>query len=369
MSAAVGTEIPFNALGRATAAVRPALDAAIARVVDSGWYVLGPEHDAFEAELAAYVGVHEAIGVGNGTDALQLALTALGVDRGDAVLTAANAGGYASTAARSIGAVPVYADVDASSLLLTVATLEDAITHLDAAPKAVVVTHLFGMMAEVASIVEWAHARGIAVVEDCAQALGARTDGRMAGSVADVATASFYPTKNLGALGDGGAVLTSRPELAVAARELRQYGWESKYRASRPAGRNSRLDELQAAILRVKLPLLDGWNERRRELHSRFQAAAPSSVRFVHSATERFTAHLCVVEVDDRAGARDLLVDRGVRTDVHYPIPDHLQPLVAGEAPALPVTERAADHILSLPLFPELTEQEIDRVCAALEEL
>ncbi len=369
MSAAVGTEIPFNALSRATAAIREQLDDAIARVVDSGWYVLGPEHDAFETELAAYVGVDHAMGVGNGTDALQLALTALGVTAGDQVLTAANAGGYTSTAARSIGADAVYADVDPDSLLLTVDTLEAAVAA-GVAPTAVVVTHLYGTMAEIEHIVAWAHDRQIAVVEDCAQSLGARTGERMAGSVADIATASFYPTKNLGALGDAGAVLTANPELATAVRELRQYGWESKYRTSRPAGRNSRLDELQAAILRVKLPLLDGWNERRREIHARYEAAASGSVRLVNRATECFTGHLAVIEVDDRGTAQAVLAGHGIRFDVHYPIPDHQQPLLAERpARALPVTERAAGRILSVPLFPELTEAEIERVCTALGEI
>jgi dTDP-4-amino-4,6-dideoxygalactose transaminase len=370
MSAVVGTEIPFNALGRATAALRPQLDEAIARVLDSGWYVLGPEHDAFEAELAAYVGVEHAVGVGNGTDALQLALSALGVGAGDFVLTAANAGGYTSTAVRALGAVPIYADVDEASLLLTVETVDAAIAAADVAPKVVVVTHLFGAMAPVEAIVDWSRERGILVIEDCAQSLGARRAGRMAGSLADAATVSFYPTKNLGGLGDGGAVLTPRAETATALRQLRQYGWQSKYRAVTPAGRNSRLDEVQAAVLRVKLPFLDEWNARRREIHSRYAAAAPDSVRVVNVSSESYSGHLAVIEVADREAAQRALAERGIRTDVHYPIPDHLQPVAAGAgAPALPVTEYAAGHILSLPLFPELSEPEIDRICSALGEL
>lgn len=338
------------------------------RVLDSGWYVLGPEHDAFEAELAAYLGAPTAVGVGNGTDALQLAMLALGVNLGDAVLTAANAGGYASTAARSIGARPVYADVDPSTLLLTAATLDDAVRGLDGDPAVIVVTHLYGMAAEMPSIVAWAEARGIPLIEDCAQSLGARVDGRRAGTFGDAATFSFYPTKNLGAIGDGGAVVARDALVADRVRSLRQYGWESKYRATTPGGRNSRLDELQAAILRVRLDGLDALNARRREIHARYAAALTlPGVRFVHSSSDAYVAHLAVLEADDRDLLRQRLDADGIRTDIHYPIPDHRQPIATQEPlPTLPVTERAAGRILSIPLFPELNETEISRVESAL---
>jgi aminotransferase EvaB len=363
--------VPFNDLGRGTTLIRESIDEAISRVVSSGWYVLGPEHDAFEKELAAYVGVAHAIGVGNGTDALQLALTGLGVGPGDAVLTAANAGGYTSTAARSIGAVPVFADVDAASMLLTVETIAEAVAALDTPPKVIVVTHLFGTAADIASIVEWSHSRGIAVLEDCAQSLGAMAGDVRAGSVADVSTTSFYPTKNLGALGDGGAILTSDDDLARTLRQLRQYGWSSKYQTTVQGGRNSRLDELQAAVLRAKLTMLDGWNTRRREIHSRYEAAVSDGARMVNTSTPAYVGHLAVVEVADRDLAKRVFEEHGIRTDVHYPIPDHLQPIAAGAAlaSALTVTERAAQHIISVPLFPELTDDEIERTCVALSEL
>jgi len=350
--------------------MRAELDAAIGRVVSSGWYVLGPEHDAFQAELADYLGVAHAVGVANGTDALQLALAGLGVVAGDRVLTAANAGGYTSTAVRALGAEPVYADVDESRLLLTVETVSAAVEAMDADPRVIVVTHLFGAAADIQSICVWAHARGIRVIEDCAQSLGARAGGVMAGSVADAATLSFYPTKNLGALGDGGAVVTSDESVAIAVRELRQYGWQSKYRATRQGGRNSRLDELQAAVLRAKLPRLAGWNDRRRDIHRRYEDSASSGVRFVNTVGDHFVGHLAVVQVDDRDAARAVFARHGVTTDVHYPIPDHLQPVaLGGSQVALPVTERAAERILSLPLFPELTEAEIERVCSAIAEV
>jgi aminotransferase EvaB len=364
----VSRPVPFNDLGRGTAGLRAELLDAVTRVLDSGWYVLGPEHDAFEAELADYLGAPTVVGVANGTDALQLAMLALGVTPGAAVLTAANAGGYASTAARSIGARPVYADVDASSLLLTPATLDEALRGMTVPPAAVVVTHLYGMAADMPAIVAWAAARGIPLIEDCAQSLGAVVGDRRAGTFGDAATISFYPTKNLGALGDGGAVVTRDPATADRIRSLRQYGWASKYRATTPGGRNSRLDELQAAILRVRLRGLDALNARRREIHTRYAAAlALPGVRLVHAASDAYVAHLAVLDADDRDDLRARLNEAGIGTDVHYPLPDHLQPIADAELrPALPVTERAAQRVLSIPLFPELTEAEIDAVETAL---
>jgi dTDP-4-amino-4,6-dideoxygalactose transaminase len=363
--------IPFNDLGRATQAMRAGIDAAIARVVDSGWYVLGPEHAAFESELAAYVGADRAVLLGNGTDALELALSAVGVVEGDAVVTVANAGGYTTIASRLLGAVPVYCDVDPETLQATPETVREALERAPRPPRAIVVTHLYGAMADVEGIAAIAREQGIAVIEDCAQALGARRSGRMAGTFGDIATASFYPTKNLGALGDGGAVVTGSPELADRVVRMRQYGWEGKYRIEHPHGRNSRMDELQAAILRAKLPALDVSNVRRRAIHALYERAAGDAVRFVSRSSDSFTGHLAVIQVDDRTAVQAHLLERGIRTDVHYPIPDHRQPLIAesGPQPSLPATEAATERILSLPLFPELTALEVDRICAALEEL
>ncbi|MBN9629083.1 MAG: DegT/DnrJ/EryC1/StrS family aminotransferase [Actinobacteria bacterium] len=369
MSAEDSTHVPFNDLGRGTALLRAEIDDAIGRVLESGWYVMGPEHNALESELSEYLGVSNTVLVGNGTDALQLALLALGVEADDQVLTAANAGGYTSVAARTVGAVPVYTDVDPATLLVGVEQLDAALaTGID--PKVVVVTHLFGSAADIAPIVEWAHARGIAVVEDCAQSLGAVRDGKRAGSFGDIATTSFYPTKNLGALGDGGAVFTSDDELAARVRQLRQYGWESKYRSTLPGGRNSRMDELQAAVVRVKLSHLDEWNERRRSIHARYEAAIGSGrARLVNRSGSDYVGHLAVVEVEDVEAARAVLDDLGIRTDVHYPIPDHLQPIASADRPSLPVTEASANRIFSIPLFPELRDDEIERVAASLERI
>jgi dTDP-4-amino-4,6-dideoxygalactose transaminase len=362
--------IPVNDLARAVQSQRAELDAAIAGVMDSGWFVMGPEHDSFERELAAYLGVRCAVGVANGTDALALALAAAGCAPGDRVLTVANAGGYTSTACRALGLEPVYVDVDPQSLLMTADTMRSA---LAAGARAVVVTHLYGAMAPIREIVLEAEASGVAVIEDCAQAIGARLDGGLAGSFGRLAIFSFYPTKNLGGLGDGGAVVTSDDELAERVRSLRQYGWRGRYRAVEPGGRNSRLDEMQAAVLRVRLQRVDDDNERRREIHRAYAAALDGSrYRMVHTADEAFVAHLNVMSCGQaREKVRQRLRDHGVLTDVHYPICDHRQPLVENRyaALSLPVSESAAESVLTLPSFPELRDDELERVCAALADL
>jgi dTDP-4-amino-4,6-dideoxygalactose transaminase len=306
----------------------------------------------------------------NGTDALELALGAVGVRRGDRVVTVANAGGYTTIAARLLGAMPVYCDVDPQTLQASPDTVRAVLDSLDAPPAAIVVTHLYGAMAPVEGIAVLADERGIPLVEDCAQALGAQRGGRLAGTFGLVATTSFYPTKNLGALGDGGAVLTSDEEVAQRVRHARQYGWAAKYRIEHDHGRNSRLDELQAAILRAKLPGLDAANERRRAIHARYETAAQGDARMVSKTGEDFIGHLAVLSAPDRDTVRERLIRAGVRTDIHYPIPDHHQPLIASEGPvSLPATEAAASRILSLPLFPELTDVEVERVCDALRSL
>jgi dTDP-3-amino-2,3,6-trideoxy-4-keto-D-glucose/dTDP-3-amino-3,4,6-trideoxy-alpha-D-glucose/dTDP-2,6-dideoxy-D-kanosamine transaminase len=357
--------VPLNDLSRALRAERADLLDAMARVVDSGWLVHGPEHTAFEQELAAFLGVDHALGVASGTDALELAMRAVvPVDR-PVVVTAANCGGYSTTAARRAGFEVRYADVDPRTHLLTPETLAQV---LGQDVGAVVVTHLYGRSADVAAIRAACEPLGIAIVEDCAQALGAtRPEGRV-GSLGDVAAFSFYPTKNLGALGDGGAVATPSAEVARAVRELRQYGWQGKYTIGRTGGVNSRLDEVQAAVLRTRLPRLDSGNERRRDILAAYADAAPASVRVLPADGVDHAAHLAVVETDRRDALVAHLAAHGVRTDVHYPVPDHRQPAIAAEHAdvRLPVTERLATSVLSLPLFPELTDAEVGRVAEAL---
>lgn len=360
--------VPFNDLSRSTRKDRELIDRAIARVLDSGWFVLGPENEALQSELEHYVGVSHAITLGNGTDALELGLAALGVSRGDLVLTVANAGAYTTTATRLLDAEPVYVDVDPDTLLMSAATLEATLQRLDTIPKVIVVTHLYGAMAPVGEIVEVATAHGIRILEDCAQSLGATLNGQQSGSFADIATTSFYPTKNLGALGDGGAVFTSDDELAQAVRRMRQYGWASKYSIEHRHGRNSRLDEMQAAILRDKLPHLAAQNDLRRKIHSSFETAGHDGVRLLNTANESFIGHLGVVVAEQRDAARAHVEAAGVKTDVHYPIPDHRQkfPDFTPREMPLEVTEWAAQAIFSVPLFPELTTEEVLVVTEAI---
>ena len=363
--------IPFNDLSRTSPEVMKQIEAAISKVLASGWFVMGPEHNALEQELGAYFGAADAVLVANGTDALELALAAVGVGVGDRVLTVANAAAYTSIAARLLGAVPSYCEVSPQTLLMSADGVRQALSSAEVLPKAIVVTHLYGAMAPVQEIVAIAREYGIAVVEDCAQSIGATSDGRQSGTFGDIATTSFYPTKNLGALGDGGAVITNSGELAASVRRMRQYGWDSKYHIAYDHGRNSRMDELQAAILRVKLPYLDVWNDRRRQIHSRYQDAVSSSARLVNTSSESFTAHLAVLMTDDRTGARSSFMRAGIGTDVHYPIPDNKQDFASNKpaAVSLPITERAAEAVLSIPMFPELTEREVDRICVVLSEL
>jgi aminotransferase EvaB len=361
--------VPFNDLQRYAALVADRLEASAGRTIRSGWYLLGPETDAFEAELAAFTTVAGCVSVANGTDALEIALRSLGVEGGDEVVLAANAGGYATTACLAIGAVPVFADIDPGSLLLTPTAVADACTP---ATRAVVVTHLYGNVVDVDAVRSSVGA-DIAIVEDVAQAHGAERSGRVAGSFGDAATYSFYPTKNLGGLGDGGAVVSDRPDVVHRARALRQYGWESRYHVTIPGGRNSRLDEIQAGFLRVLLPEVIGRNQRRAAIRSRYVDALGDRVTFVATPADTIPAtHLCVVRVPDRDTVAADLAGLGVATAVHFPVPDHRQPALATRphrATSLIDTERACAEVLSLPCFPELSDDEIDHVIAAVEKV
>jgi len=360
--------ITLNDLARHHVPLRSELDAAMARVHDRGWYILGPEVDAFEREFAAYCDTGHCIAVGNGTDALELSLRALAIGPGDEVVTVANAGMYATTAIRAAGAVPAYVEIDESTQLMD---LEALVAGLGARTRAVIVTHLYGRLADVASIVRIAGERGVAVIEDCAQAHGARVAGGMAGTHGALGCFSFYPTKNLGAIGDAGAVVTGDRELAAKLRALRTYGWGAKYHCTMAGGMNSRMDELQAAVLRVKLPRLDGWNRRRRDIAARYGRALihPDIVLPPPASAESDVAHLFVVRTSQRTSLRAHLAAAGVATDIHYPIPDHRQPGAGGAPPSgLPRTERACAEVLSLPCYPELTDAEIDAVATACNQ-
>jgi aminotransferase EvaB len=358
--------IPMNDLRRQTEAMRGEIDRVVADVISSGWYVLGPHVSAFEEEFALFCGVRHVIGVANGTEALELALRAVDRGRGKEVITVANAGMYSTVAILATGAIPIFADIDPSSLTMSPESLK---FNIGARTAAVVVTHLYGRLADMSSLMDVADNHGVPVIEDCAHAHGAERDGRKAGTFGTVGCFSFYPTKNLGALGDGGAVLTNDERLAANLRSLRQYGWHAKYQADRPYGRNSRLDELQAAVLRLKLPHLDAWNARRRDIIGRYRNAAGDAVRIPDASGSDHVGHLCVARSPRRTALQDALKHDGIATDIHYPVPDHRQEALKGIIPntvCLPVTEAAAAEILTLPCFPELSEEEVARVCRGL---
>lgn len=351
----------INDLLRHNQAYNEALRAAAARVVDSGWYALGPEVDGFENQFAQYCECQYAYGVANGTEALEIALRAVGVTAGDEVITVANAGFYTSTAVLRIGAKPVYVDITEQDLLLDVAALASCIS---AKSKAIVVTHLFGLAADVKRVLEIAKSHGVAVVEDCAQAHGARFAGQRVGSIGDIAAFSFFPTKNLGALGDGGAVTTNSPALAERVKKLRQYGWEKKYYVAHAGASNSRLDEIQAAMLSVKLPHLDKMNQRRLDIAKRYCAGLDKRLVLPSVLDERYVAHLFVIRTALRNQLQTYLQANDIGTDIHYPVLDCDQAIWQSErkAEALPASRKAVAEILTLPCFPEMTDAEVDHV-------
>lgn len=363
------SHIGINDLKRHAAATETVVRAAVDRVLESGWYVLGRENEAFEEEFARFCGARHCIGVANGTDAIELGLRALSVREGSRVVTVANAGYYTATALGSIGAIPVYADVDGKTRLMDLTHLADLIAA--GGIDAVVITHLFGLLHDMEAVLRITDPAGIPVLEDCAQAHGASRGDRRAGSFGAAASFSFYPTKNLGALGDGGAVVAQNADIAQSVRRLRQYGWEAKYRVSTSGARNSRLDEIQAAILRAKLPFVDSWNARRREIAMRYSTEIRNPrVSCPQSLGEEYVGHLYVVTCDDRQGLTGHLSAMGIGTDIHYPVPDHRQAAVSEACSAirLPITEELADKILTLPCYPELTDHEVTRVVAAINE-
>ncbi|TVM35751.1 erythromycin biosynthesis sensory transduction protein eryC1 [Oceanidesulfovibrio marinus] len=362
-------KIPMNDLSRPYRDNQTVFDTILTKVGASGYYLGGPYGEAFSREFAEYVGTPHCLLVGNGTDALELALRAAGVEAGDHVVTVANAGGYTTTACRLIGAVPVYADIDADTLLMD---MDDAASLVDPNVKAVVATHLYGAVADVEALRAKLAAQGKAcpiIIEDCAQAHGASLRGQMAGSFGDLATFSFYPTKNLGAFGDGGAVLCRDEAVMERLSRLHQYGWNTRYNVAVPFGRNSRMDEIQAAVLSARLPKLEDANGARRAVIEAYAAAAPSCVMFPKRPDQVPAAHLAVVMVDDRDGFRAHLAEREVGTDIHYPVLDCDQagwrdlPQVCGQ---LPSSRRCSERIVSLPCFPELTQEEISIVAEAL---
>jgi dTDP-3-amino-3,4,6-trideoxy-alpha-D-glucose transaminase len=359
-------EVPFVDLGREGAAIRAELDAAIGRVLDSGRFLLGEEGRAFEEEFAAGMGAEHAVGVASGTDAVELALRAVGIGPGDEVVTQANTCVPTVTAIVRAGGTPVLCDVDPGSAVMDLDSLADAMGERT---RAVVPVHLYGQCADTEAIVELCEPRGIAVVEDCAQAHGASLRGRPAGTIGAAGAFSFYPTKNLGAFGDGGAVVTGIKEIAARLRLLRHYGQTDRYRHE-TFGVNSRLDELQAAVLRAKLPHLGEWTKRRREIAARYTAALVDTPvePLAELADRRHVFHLYVVRAPDRYRLQADLDAKGIATLIHYPIPIHRQPpfadLAAGRS--LENAEALCESVLSLPLYPGLTDEQVEAVASAV---
>lgn len=360
--------VPVGDLARTYARLKPELDAAVARVMASGWYILGRELAAFEEAFAAYLGQPAVVGVGNGTDAIALGLRALGVGPGDEVITSPLSAAFSALAISQIGALPVFADIEPRRMTLDPAAVEAAIGPRT---RAIVPVHLYGQPADLDGILGVAARHGLPVLEDCAQAHGALHRGRPVGTWGQVGAFSFYPTKNLGAFGDGGAISTADPAMAERLRQLRSGGQTARYR-HQTLGVNSRLDELQAAILGVRLAHLDADNARRRAIAARYDVALARSTGIVRpwvAPEVQPVYHLYVLRTADRSGLQARLAAAGVASDVHYPTAIHLQPAYADRfrAGQFPEAERAAAEVLSLPMIPELTDEEVDRVAAALE--
>lgn len=362
--------IPFNDLLGFEQSVVEEIESAVFRVLRSGWYVLGPEVERFEAAFAAYHGVDYAVGVASGTDAIELALRAAGIGPGDEVITVAHTAVATVCGIERAGAKPVLVDIDPVSYTMDPAAAEAAVSPRS---RAIVPVHLYGHPADMAAIVALAARHGLVVIEDCAQAHGARLGGRLVGTFGHLAAFSFYPTKNLGACGDGGAVLCRDAQLAARLRRLRSYGQTSRYWHTE-RGVNSRLDEIQAAILSVKLKYLDQHNATRRQLAAQYHRRLTRVVRpeLRPTGPEVFHVyHLYVVRHGQRDVLQSRLRARGIETLVHYPIPVHLQAAYADlgyRRGDLPVTERIAEEILSLPLHVGLSLAEVDSVAEAVEQ-
>ena len=338
------------------------IDAAISRILDSGWYILGKEVELFEEEFADFIRVQYGIGVGSGTEALHLALVACGVGPRDEVITVSHTAVATAAAISLTGATPVFVDIEPKYFTIDPNCIQKAITSKT---KAILPVHIYGHPAEMDAIMQIAHEYGLKVIEDCAQAHGAKYKGQRVGSIGDIGCFSFYPTKNLGAIGDGGMVVTNFPDLAEKTRLMREYGWKERYISS-SEGWNSRLDEMQAAILRVKLKHLDEDNRKRVKLAEQYLdglEGVPLELPRKRGDCEH-VYHLFVIKTDDREALIEYLGGNGIDTSIQYPVPIHEQAyyMSLGQNKSLPVTEKLAKEIVSLPMYPELSVEEIKTV-------
>ena len=362
--------VPINDLSRWNSGEVEEIANVVQQICAAGHFMLGPYTAKLEASLAGLVHQPHVVCVANGTDALTLAMQGVGVKRGSVVVTVANAGGYTTTAALRLGAVMILVDIDPANGQMAVESLANALTthpRIDA----IVVTHLYGLMAPIAELAELCRERNIPLIEDCAQAIGAEVDGRPAGSWGDASTFSFYPTKNLGCLGDGGAVALNNETIARRVRQLAQYGWGGRYSVELSGGFNSRIDEIQAAILLLRLRDLSDGNIRRRQIVSRYSAALTGTRRMLWQDDPSFVGHLAIMVTKTRDSDKRILDDAQIGTGVHYPITDHSQVAwkLVFDGQTSPGADVLASQILTLPCFPKMTEVEVDAVCTALGQL
>jgi dTDP-4-amino-4,6-dideoxygalactose transaminase len=364
-----GPRIPFYDLQRSHQAIQGRLTTAFERVVTAGHFILGPELEAFEAEFAAFCEARECVGVGNGLDALVLALRALDVGAGDEVIVPSATFIATWLAVEAVGARPVPVEADWATANIDASRIDAAVTERT---RVIMPVHLYGQPAEMEPILRVARTRGLRVIEDAAQAHGATYRGRRVGSLSDATAFSFYPGKNLGALGDGGAVVTNDPDLARRIRQLRNYGSSVKYQHD-VIGVNSRLDELQAALLREKLPMLPHWNAERSDIARRYTEGlqgAGVTLPAVLQHTEPVW-HLYTIRHAQRDAIQRFLAARGIATLIHYPTPPHLQPALAGlgmEGGRFPISERIHRETLSLPLYPGMTPREVEDVIQGVHD-
>jgi dTDP-4-amino-4,6-dideoxygalactose transaminase len=365
--------IPFIDLSGQYRAIKDEIDRAIAGVLNKGWFILGGEVASFEAEFAEYMGVGNAVAVGSGTEALHLALLASGVGSGDEVVTAPNISAPTASAISFAGARPVFVDIDPETYNMDPDMLGDCLRKRSSSKvKAVIPVHLYGHPAHMGPIMDMARSHGLKVIEDACQAHGALYNGKKAGSLGDAGCFSFYPTKNLGAFGDGGIVVTDDADMAESLRMLRNYGERGKYH-NVIKGFNSRLDELQAAVLRVKLRLLEEHNERRRALAGLYGKHLKGSVLSlpVEKDYAGHVYHLYVIRARERGRMKEWMKDRGISTSVHYPTALHLQPAYADlgyKEGDFPHSEKACSEVLSLPMYAELKEAQVEYVCSAIRD-
>lgn len=375
--------LPFADPGAGYRALQPEIDAAVARALASGWYILGREGEAFEAEFAAWLGnkpdapAMHAVGCANGTDAIMLILRGMGIGEGSTVVTVSHTAVATVAAIEMVGATPLLLDIDPDTYTMDADELASVLA--DPPPglppiRAVIPVHIYGQAVDLMPIKEACDQAGVFLIEDCAQCHGAELGGVKLGTIGHAAAFSLYPTKNLGALGDGGVLATPDAELAARIAAIRQYGWKRRYISDLP-GVNSRLDEVQAAILRVKLQYLDGQNDRRREIAGAYDAALSGTALTppVRREGAHHVFHLYVL----RHPARDVLMSalkaQGIGTGIHYPMPVHVQPAYEGRVALGPAacaeTARAAHEVFSLPMYPELTDEQVARVCQGLRSL